>query len=159
MVKNPVDSWDLLGKTWYTWSPGHWSIQKLSRNYPQNHGILIIPPKFSATSPGPPGIGFPLLQLVDSNLLRVLGPSFSHAFPGRSCLPKTDPNRNEKMCALKKCPLAEDIPLKQKLHFSQSWVNYTASQSFKYHFGRDSPYFKLLFGVRSCDVVLIHPNF
>ena len=108
----------------------------------------------------PVDIGFHLhlLQLVDSNLLRVRGPNFSHAFPGRSCLPllssdlkcwtKTDANRNEKMRVL-----AEDIPLKGKLQGELYGVT-----KLPIPFWRDSPYYKLSFGVRSCDVDLIHPE-
>lgn len=82
----PVDSWDLLGKTGYTWS-----IQELSRNYLQN------PWGFSWS--------YYIHRLAPWYWLRVLGPSFSHAFCGESCLQlltiwqwrtEKDSNRNEK---------------------------------------------------------------
>ena len=49
------------------------TIQKLSTKSWDSH----YPTKVFCYIAWPRGIGFPLLQLVDSNLLRVLGPSFS----------------------------------------------------------------------------------
>ena len=72
-----------------------------------------------------PCIGFPLLQLVDSNLLRVLGPSFSRYVPsedngGR----KRTLIEMEKMCALKKCALWQTTSLWNKNYTSHSpaWI-------------------------------------